>query len=489
MQLSDQAYRHKWWIILAISLGLFMGAVDGTIVNVALPTLAQEFGADFPTIQWVVLAFLLGLSTLMLSVGRLADMVGKKRIFSLGLVIFVIGSGLCGLAPSVHWLIGFRLLQSIGAAMMVALGVAIVTETWPPHERGQAIGISSGVIALGIVLGPTLGGAIISLANWRWIFFVNLPLGLLALLLVLRYVPPLAPKTRREKFDFLGAGLTAAGLLCLSLALTVGQERGFADPLILTLFALALLAGLAFVAVERRVSYPMIDLSMFRNVQFSLNLVTGGLTFIAIAAVTFLLPFYLQLVLGLPVAQVGILIAITPVVLTVLGPLSGTLSDRFGTRPVSVIGLILLVIGYLALSTLDASTTPLGYVVRMLPIGLGMGTFQSPNNSAIMGAAPRHRLGIASGMLSMTRTLGQTMGIALLGALFASRLNHYAGEPTDVSLAGPQVVVAALQDQFHVVAALIGVGLLLALWTWRGELRQRRSRVDTAVTSPLEKGA
>lgn len=470
--------------MIAVSLTLFMGTVDGTIVNVALPTLVQEFHTNFPTIQWVVLAFLLGLSTLMLSVGRLADMVGKKRIFGIGLAIFILGSALCGLAASVYALIGFRLLQSIGAAMTVALGVAIVTETWPAQERGKAIGISAGVISLGIVVGPSLGGLIISGLGWRWIFFVNLPLGLLALTLVWRFIPPLTPKSERETFDFLGAAITAGGLLAFFLALTAGQRLGFTDPRIVALFALAGLALLSFVLVERRTRYPMVDLNLFRNAQFSLNLVTGAITFVAISAVTFLMPFYLELALGLPVAQVGLLIAVVPLVLAVLAPLSGSLSDRFGTRRVSLVGLVLLLLGYVTAGTLGMQTTPLGYVARMLPIGLGMGIFQSPNNSAIMGAAPRARLGVASGMLSMTRTLGQTFGIAVLGTLFASRLHYHAGGPVDVSEASPQVLVAALQDQFHLVALLVGVALLLALWAWRREVQhaEYRAKVEESPT-------
>lgn len=477
----DNTYRNKWLILGAVSLSLFMGSVDSSIVNVALPTMVADFNTNFPTIQWVVLAFLLGLSVLMLSVGRLADMIGKKRIFMTGMVIFVIGSALCGLSPSVYALIGARLVQSIGAAMLLALGVAIVTETWPAEERGKALGVSAGVISLGIVVGPTAGGLIIAALSWHWIFFVNLPLGLLALFAIWRYVPPLRPKPNHERFDFLGAAVFGAGLLALLLALTVGQTLGFSDLRILALFGAAAALLTLFVYVERRVRYPMVDLGMFRNIQFSLNLTTGALTFVAIAAVVFLLPFYLELVLHLPVNRVGVLMAIVPIVLSLLGPLSGSLSDRFGTRPVSVVGLVLLMIGYLTASTMNEATTPLGYVLRMLPIGLGMGVFQSPNNSAIMGAAPRTRLGVASGMLSITRTLGQTTGIALLGALFASRLNYYSSQPTDISAATPAAISSALHDQFVLMAALIGVGLLLSLFAWR---RERRSAAQASAAQP-----
>lgn len=467
----EPASRQKWLVLAAVTVGLFLGAVDGSIVNIALPTLVHEFNTDFPTIQWVVLSFLLGLTTLMLSVGRLADMLGKKHIFAWGLALFTAASVLCGLAPTVWALIAFRLLQAIGAAMIMALGVAIVTEVWPPAERGRAIGTTGGVIALGIVVGPTLGGLLISTLGWRAIFFVNLPFGLLALFLTLRFVPDLRPRRTAETFDWLGAFVLGAGLLALSLALTVGQNLGFTDGRILALFAIAGVAWTGFVVIEQRVRAPMIDLALFQNPQFSVNLLIGFLSFVAIAGVVFLIPFYLQLVIGLPVAQIGILMAIVPSVMAAVGPLSGALSDKIGTRPVSLLGLVSILVGYLAAATLGVDATPVDYVVRMMPVGIGMGTFQSPNNSAIMGSAPRERLGVASGMLSMTRTLGQTTGIALLGAFFASRIHHYAGRTLDVAQAPPEVLVRALSDQFHLVAGLIAIGLLVALVAWRRERR------------------
>lgn len=467
----DNPYHDKWLILIAVSLALFMGAIDGTIVNVALPTLVANFHTDFPTIQWVVLAFLLGLSVLLLSVGRLADMMGKKRIFMLGLVIFIVSSALCGLSPTVYFLIAARLLQSSGAAMLLALGIAIVTETWPSAERGKALGISAGVISLGIVLGPSLGGLIIGTLSWHWIFFINVPLGLLTLAMVWRSMPPLHPKAAHEKFDFAGAVVLAGGLLALLLALTVGQNVGFGHPGILALFGVAIVTLVLFVLIEQRARYPMVDLSLFRNLQFSLNLATGALAFIAIAAVVFFLPFYLQLVLGQPVIAVGLLMGAAPLVQTVLGPLSGSISDRYGTRSVSIVGLIVLVAGYLIASTMGVDTSPAGFVLRMLPIGIGMAIFQSPNNSAIMGAAPRNRLGIASGMLSITRTVGQTMGVALLGAFFAVLLSYYAGQPTDLSVAAPADIAHALRGEFLMAAALLGFALLLSLLAWRRERR------------------
>lgn len=472
---GEELHPHRWLILIAVGLTLFMGAIDGSIVNVAMPSLVVELNTDFRTIQWIALAFLVGLTMFMLSMGRLGDMIGKKRVFTAGLIVFVIGSMLCGLASSVYLLIAFRFLQSIGAAMTLALGVAIVTESWPARERGKAIGISGGIIAFGIVAGPALGGLILQALSWRWIFFVNLPIGLVSLALVLAYVPPLRPTRQVDRFDFPGALLLGFALLAFSLAMSLTQSEGLLSPPVLGLLA-AFAAGLvAFLGVERRSPHPMIDLSLFQSQVFSLNLFTGSLTFVAISGTVLLLPFYLQLVMGLDQRSVGLLMAVVPIVLTILGPISGTLSDRLGTRPVSLVGLALIVFGYLSLSRLSVSSTPLQFVLLLLPVGLGMGTFQSPNNTSIMSAVPRTRLGVASGMLSMTRTLGQLVGIALLGAFFASRLAYYAQEPVDVIHADPDVIVAALRDQAYLVAVLVGIGLVISLWQARSERKARQA--------------
>ncbi|MCB0068723.1 MAG: MFS transporter [Caldilineaceae bacterium] len=466
----------KWWILIAVGLCLFLGSVDGSIINVAVPTLIVKLNTDFPTVQWVILSYLLGLALLLVGMGRLADMVGKKRIFVLGIALFLMGSALCGLAPTVYWLIGFRVLQSIGAAMMIALGTAILTETWPAYERGTALGFAAGFISLGIVFGPAVGGLILNYLSWRWIFYVNVPVGLIAFVLSLIFLPPMQPAGRRERFDFAGAVTMGIGLLAFTLALTVGQNIGFGEPLILLLLAIGALALPAFVWIETHVRYPMVDLSLFREPEFSLNLFTATLAFIAIAGIALLLPFYLELVLGLPLSQVGLLMAVVPVIMILLQPASGTLSDRLGTRPVSMVGLLFIFVGYVAMTTLRVDGTPLGYVLRMLPVTIGMATFNSPNNSAIMGAVPRARLGVASGILSMVRTLGQVTGIAALGAFFTTRVAHYSGAAVDLSVADPNAIISALHDQFMVVAGLILLGIVVAGLTWRWEIRTGRTK-------------
>ena len=461
----------QWWVLIAVGLCLFLGSVDGSIVNVALPTLMQDFQADFPTVQWVVLAYLLGLTVLMVSMGRLADMIGKKRVFSTGIVLFLIGSALCGLAMHIYWLIAFRFVQSIGAAMMLALGTAILTEVWPSYKRGQAIGFAAGFISLGIVIGPAIGGIMLQYLSWHWIFFVNVPIGALSFILVLLYVPSLRPSGKRESFDIAGAATLGIGLLCLTLGITLGQTDGFTAPLVLGLFAAAALLLALFAWLEMHVRYPMLDLSLFREVQFSLNLFTGTIVFIAISGVVLLLPFYLSLVLNLPLLQVGLYMAIVPLVMAVLQPMSGMLSDRLGTRRISTLGLFFILAGYLLMTTLPDSGSALGYVWRFLPVAIGMSLFNSPNNSAIMGSAPKNRLGIASAVLSTVRTLGQVIGVAVLGAFFYYRLAVHNGAPIPLEDASPQVITAALHDQFWLVSGLIAIALTTALLTWRWEIR------------------
>lgn len=466
---------------------MFLGSVDGSIVNVALPTLMKDFNADFAVIEWVTLSYLMGLAVLLVSMGRLADMVGKKRVFTSGIVLFLAGSALCGLAPSIYWLIGFRFLQSIGAAMVLALGVAILAETWPVQERGKAIGLASTFISLGIVIGPAIGGVMLQYLTWHWIFFVNIPVGAVALILALLYLPSLRPSGGREPFDIAGAVVLGVSLLAFTLAMTMGQNQGFADPWVLLLGAVSISAGAAFLWIEWRARYPMLDLRLFRVPQFSLNLFTAAMVFVAIAGVTLLLPFYLQEVMGEDLLMVGLLMAAVPLVMAFIQPVAGMLSDRRDTRLVSAVGLAFVLLGYLAMSTLRVDGTPLGFVVRMLPVAIGMGAFNSPNNSAIMSAVPRERLGVASGTLSMVRTLGQITGIAALSAFFDSRLSHYSGATVDLSNAAPAAIVAALHDQFVLVAALVAVALATALLTWRWEIRRGIVSIAKPQLSPAER--
>jgi len=469
-------YSQKWYVLSAVGMGVFLATIDGSIVNISLPTLVTSFQTDFALVQWVVLAYLLTVTTLMLGVGRLADIYGKKPIYTAGFIVFTAGSVLCGLSPTIFTLIGFRVVQAVGASMVMALGMAIVTEAFPPSERGRALGISGTIVSVGIAVGPTLGGLIVQNLSWHWIFFVNLPIGIIGTWMVIRYVPAFKP-LGGQRFDYWGALTLCVSLLSLLVALTLGQRNGFGDRTVLLLAGAWIVFLAAFIFIELRVEQPMIDLRLFRSSLFSVSLATGFMIFICLAGTLILMPFYAENVLGYDPQQTGLLMATVPVALGIIAPVSGVLSDRFGSHSITVAGLAVLAAGFLAISSLDAETTTLGYILRFLPIGLGMGIFQSPNNSAIMGAAPRDRLGIASGMLAVTRTLGQTTGIAVLGALWAGQVFKHAGGVISggATAASVSAQVFALRDTFVIVSVLIVIALLLSIWGLAEERKRKRS--------------
>lgn len=473
---AEVDYRLKWKAMAAVGAGVFLATVDGSIINVSLPTLVRSLATEFAVVQWVVLGYLLTITSSMLSIGRIADIVGKKTIYMLGFVVFTVGSALCGLAASVYWLIAFRVLQAVGAAMIMALGAAILTEAFPPQERGKAMGMIGAIVSVGIVVGPALGGLIIGALSWRWIFYVNLPVGVIGTILVARNVPDFKP-AGQQRFDYLGALTLCLSLLSLLLGLTFGQQLGFFNPAVGLMIGLWLLLLIAFIRIETKVQQPMIDLRMFGNIAFSINLATGFISFVGLAGVMILMPFYLENILGFKITQVGLLMGIVPVMLGITAPFAGTLSDRAGSRPITVIGLVIMLAGYLAAGTLSRHTSAGGYLIRMCVLGLGIGMFVSPNNSAIMGSASRRQLGVVSGFMAITRTLGQTVGVAVMGAVWAGRTASYAGArlQSGASLAPAQAQVAALQDTLHTAAALLAAALLLGIWAYLKE----GSRLDS----------
>ncbi|MBT3337985.1 MAG: MFS transporter [Anaerolineae bacterium] len=467
-------YSKKWLVLSAVSMGIFLATIDGSIVNISLPTLVHAFKTDFALVQWVVLSYLLTVTTLVLGVGRLADIYGKKRIYTAGFIVFTLGSVLCGFSPTIQALIGFRVVQAVGASMIMALGMAIVTEAFPGSERGRALGITGTIVSVGIALGPTLGGFIIQNISWRWIFFVNFPIGVLGTWMVTRYVPNFQP-AGRQRFDYWGALTLCVTLLSFLIGLTTGQRIGFGELPVIFLLVNALIFLGIFIKLELRLDEPMLDLRLFKNSLFSVSLTTGFIVFVCLSGSILLIPFYAENVLGFNPQQTGMLMAIVPIALGISAPISGILSDRYGTRPITVAGLAMLTVGFILVSGLNAETTALGYVLRFLPVGIGMGMFQSPNNSAIMGAAPRSRLGIASGMLSVTRTLGQTTGIAILGALWAGQVFKHVGNllPGGATTAPIAAQVAGLQTTFLLVSVLIFLALLLSIWGMREEGKQK----------------
>ncbi|MFN2322787.1 MAG: DHA2 family efflux MFS transporter permease subunit [Trueperaceae bacterium] len=473
------------WVLAATSLAAFAATVMATAVNVVLPTLVTVLDAPFATVQWVIVAYLLASIALLPVIGRLADLWGKRRVFLLGYAAYGLGSLACALAPDVATLIAFRTVQGVGSAALTALGLAIVTDVFPSGERGRALGINGAVISVGIVLGPSLGGLLGDLASWRWIFVAGVALSAIGALLAARVLPR-SGRQPGGRFDLAGGLLVVATLFTFSLGLTLGQSLGFTAPFVLGLLGASVALGWAFVAVERRVAQPIVDLRLFRERDVSVGLATGATTFVSISGVVFLMPFYLEGVLGHPAWFVGLLMAVVPVVLIVAAPIAGILSDRIGPRPVTVAGMALLVVGYFAVGTLDVDTTPLGYVLRFLPVGLGMGTFQTPNNTAIMSAARRGGSGVAGSLLSLTRYLGQVVGTIGLASLWTARAVARAGAEvgTDATTLSAAAQVAGLGDLLRVVQVLILAGFALVVVDLVYGRRRRSAHVVDAVKAP-----
>jgi EmrB/QacA subfamily drug resistance transporter len=468
----------RWFVLAGVGLGALMGSLDSTIVNISLPTLEKYFSTNLATIEWVILAYGLVMTALTLGAARLGDMLDKKKLYLGGLALFTGGSLLCALSPSIYMLIGSRVIQGLGAALTSALGFAIITQTFPENERGRAFGFMGSMIAIGIASGPPVGGMIIGAVSWHWVFLVNVPIGLISLVFIMRFVPSLPAPRTDQRFDLAGAAIMFLTLGCYALAMTLGQDGGFGSPLVLVLMGAALLGLVAFLLVERRIPQPMIDFSLFRNFLFDLNLAMGLLVSTVLSGL-FILPYYLELVRHYPTFVVGVLMMVDPLGMAVMAPISGALSDRFGSRITSILGLSVVCLGCITLSMLNVATDQVGFILHMMPIGIGMGLFMSPNNSAIMGAVPRERLGITSGLLTLTRLLGNSTGLPLMGALFSGYALAAANLPTgaDVTSAPPAAVVAGTQSAFHASAAGVGIAIAIAVIAFIVDSRRKKTAV------------
>ncbi len=467
----------KWLAMLGIAMGVFMATLDASIVNISLPTLVKAFNSNLATIEWVILSYVLVLTSLMLGAARLGDMFDKKKLYLGGMTLFVIGSLLCGSSPSVGWLIGFRALQGLGATFMQALGGAMVTEIFPSSERGRALGIIGSTVSVGIAVGPPLGGMLIGLVGWQSIFWVNVPVGILTWLITYRFVPSSKPGRAGQRFDALGAATLLAALAAYALGMTLGQDEGFASLPVIGLLALALLGIAAFIFIETRVEQPMVELSLFRNSLISTNLLMAFLVFIVLSG-GFIMPFFLQNVMGYSTQVVGFFMMANPITMGLVAPIAGSLSDRFGSRVISLVGLGVIILGCLAIGTLHDGLDPLGIILRLAPLGLGFGLFQSPNNSAIMGAAPRQRLGVASGLTSLARTLGNTTGLPLVGSIFTAQVMAAGGaaQGVDVTGAPAHALVRGIAGTYHIVIYFIFAAAALAVFAWQVDRRQRAAQ-------------
>jgi EmrB/QacA subfamily drug resistance transporter len=457
----------KWLILTSVSLGSLMATLDGSIVNVALPALQADFGIDLTTVEWVVVAYLLVVGSLLLTFGRLGEVLSFKRVYLGGFAIFTAASVCCGLSPNEGWLIAFRVVQAVGAAMIMSMGPAIVARTFPANERGRALGLNGISVALGLSLGPALGGILTQDASWRAIFWINVPIGIFAIAWAARILPP--EKGRQgQSFDVLGAVLSGVALFALLLALSEGQAWGWTSPAIIGLLVAFVVLGVAFVHTELHAPQPMIDLKLFSIRPFSAGLVSVVVAFAGLFTATFLLPFLLQQGRGFDPIEAGLLLTPLPITVAVVAPFSGAASDRLGPRLPATAGMVIMVVGLLSLTQLPINFTLLDLTWRLVLLGIGQGLFMSPNSSAVLGSVPRNRVGTASGTLAQMRVDGQAVGIALSTAVVAIRMPVHVTEAVGAgaSHAGtiqPLALAGAIHDAFAVAALVCSVGIFTSL--------------------------
>jgi len=436
----------KWWVLLSIGIASFMAALDASVVNTILPVIRREFRCEVADVQWVVTVYPLATSVLLLSFGRLGDLWGHRPIYIAGFWLFVIGSALCGMSPGVATLVAFRGLQAIGAAMVFASSPALLTFHFPANQRGQALGMQATMTYLGLALGPALGGWLAETSTWRAVFYINVPIGVVAVAAGMFFIPATPRRNISERFDLFGAALFMAGMAALLLGLNQGHEWGWLSWQVLSLSAASAVLLAAFVAVEMRIASPMLDLSLFRRRVFSTSVTAAVLNYICMATLGFLMPFYLIQGRGLDMRQAGLLLTVQPLVMAVAAPISGTISDRIRSSLPSAVGMAILAVGTLLMSQIGEDA-PLGWVAAAFCLtGLGTGIFISPNNSALMGSAPANRQGIAAGMLSMSRNVGMVLGFGLAGAVLTTLL------------AQGETYIEAVQWGLHVaiIAAVLG---------------------------------
>ena len=454
-------FEYKWIALSVTTIGALMAAIDSTIVILGLPQMLVQLHADLIEMIWVIMGYILVSTVFLLTFGRIADMFGRVRMYNLGFVIFTIGSALCGFSNSALQLILFRLIQGAGAAMLMVNSVAILTEVFPPNERGRALGINAITWAAGGVLGPILGGLILSAGNWRWIFFINVPVGIFGATWGYLALKEQTDHRKRESFDIPGALALSISLISLLLALTLGIQFSWTSAPILALFAAFIIFMAVFIVWERRTSFPVLDFSLFRDRVYNFSVLSAMLQALALFAVNFLIVFYLQGVRGYDPLKAALLLIPLPLVTSIVAPLSGILGDRIGARLPATTGLIIQGLALLWFTQITAQTSYLVIAGGLVLMGLGGGLFYPTNTSAAMNAAPKQRLGVASATLSTFRQAGMVTSFALSLAVAAASL------PKDVMyklFVGTNVTLGSQVTQSFVIgmhsAFMVSVGLV-----------------------------
>ena len=462
----------KWWTLGAVAFGLFMIMLDNTVVNVALPAIQRDLKIGVSELEWVVNGYALTFAVLMLTGGKLADMLGRRRMFIVGLAIFTGASLACGLAGSAGFLIGARIVQGAGSALMNPATLSIITATFPPRQRGMAIGIWAGVSAMALAIGPLLGGILTQQISWGWIFFVNVPVGILAILVARIAIDESRDTSREQKLDLPGLLTSAVGLFALTYGLIEANKYGWTSGRILGLFALCALALAVFVMIELRSRLPMLDLSLFRNPTFAGANLVMLLVALAMFGVFFFVSLYMQNVLGYSPTQAGAAFLPMTILIVLIAPIAGKLSDRVGSRWLMGTGMILVSASLLIFSRLGLDSSFWNIFPGLIVGGLGMALTMTPTTAAAMGSVAVDKAGVGSAVLNSMRQVGGSLGIALMGAIVVSYVSAPAKSPQALLQ-----FVDGLQHALLIAAAIAFVSAVVAV----SLVRQVRHAPETAL--------
>ena len=463
--------RRKWWTLAAVSFGLFMIMLDNTVVNVALPAIQEDLGADLSQLQWIVAGYALTFAALMLIGGKLADAYGRRLIFVIGIVIFTLASLWCGLSDTGEMLIVARVVQGAGAALMNPATLSIISATFPPKQRGAAIGIWAGVSALALAIGPLVGGLLTEHLSWHWIFFVNVPVGVIAIAASLMLITESKDETH-VSLDLPGLGTSALGLFALTYGLIEANTYGWTSARIVGSFVVAVVALASFVMIERRSRFPMLDLSLFRSGTYTGANVAMLLVALSMFGVFFFVSLYMQNILGYSAVQAGAAFLPMTLLIILVAPIAGKTSDRFGSRWLMTIGMVLLGVQLLYFSQLSATSSFWNLLPGFILGGFGMAMAMTPTAAAATRAVPVHKSGVGSAVLNAMRQVGGSIGIALMGAIVADQVTKRPGV---------EGFMAGFERALIVAAVFAFVGSIVAFALVRQETEHAAAPVELAA--------
>ncbi|MFH5810643.1 MFS transporter [Companilactobacillus sp. FL22-1] len=442
--------KHRWLILVAVCMFTFMSTLDGSIVNIALPVMSKDLKIPMNQAEWVVSIYLIVICALLLPFGKLGDAYGKIRIFKIGSILFTVGSLLCGFNSGLIVLLAARSLQAVGASMTMSTNNGIITEVFPFSERGRALGMIGSFVALGSIAGPGVGGLILAHLPWGYIFWMNVPVGIVAVLLGMRVLPKDITLSK-QKIDKIGSFLFALVMVTLFAGVFLGQEIGFLQPVILILFLVALISFIIFVRIELRIEHPVLDLRIFKNIDFSISIFCAFLIFVANFFFNVISPFYLENARGMAANYAGYALMTFPIVQVVVAPVAGAISDKIGPELLTFIGLILISISQVGYLFVNLTSPLLIFMFFVGLVGLGNGIFQAPNNSIVMSSVDVKDFGIAGGISALGRELGMIVGISAATTVLFSAMSHAAGRTVTSYLpAQPEIFITGMHVTFIV---------------------------------------